>query len=104
EMAASLASGIGRRVRYVDVDPATYRTWEFAGANELGNMLQFKRDFEEVFCATRSLEKSKQLNPSLQTFDQWLARHAGEFRVSRELAPSALFSADRWARQICRLA
>ena len=66
---ANLNLRVNGRSHTVDVDPATYRTWEFAGANELGNMLQFKRDFEEVFCATRSLEKSKQLNPSLQTFD-----------------------------------
>jgi uncharacterized protein YbjT (DUF2867 family) len=81
EMAASFTKALGRPVRYVDVDPAVYRTWDFAGAAELSNMIQFKRDFEREFCSARSLERSRQLNPSLQTFDQWLERHRGEFRA-----------------------
>ena len=80
-MTASLARALGRPVRYVDVDPARYRTWDFPGAAELSNMLQFKRDFEQVYCGSRSVERSRQLNPALQTFDQWLARRASEFRV-----------------------
>jgi hypothetical protein len=43
-------------------------------------MLQFKRDFNELFCGVRSIERSLQLNPQMQTFDGWLARHGGEFR------------------------
>jgi uncharacterized protein YbjT (DUF2867 family) len=81
QMAASLSSALGRPVRYVDVDPASYRTWDFPGAAELSNMLQFKRDFERVYCGSRSVERSRQLNPALQTFDQWLSRHAGEFNL-----------------------
>lgn len=81
QMAASLTKALGRRVLYLDVDPAAYRTWDFPGAAELSNMLQFKRDFEDAFCGARSLDRSKQLNPALQSFDEWLARHAGEFRV-----------------------
>jgi hypothetical protein len=76
-----MTKALGRRVRYVDVDPAVYRTWDFTGAAELSNMLQFKRDFADVFCEARSVERSRQLNPQLQTFDQWLARHAGDFRL-----------------------
>ena len=70
-----LGRAIGRSVRYVDVDPAVYRTWDFPAAAELSNMLQFKRDFQHVFCASRSVERSKQLNPALQAFDDWLSRH-----------------------------
>jgi len=81
EMAASLTKALGRPVRYMDVDPAVYRTWDFPGAAELSNMLQFKRDFEPVFCGARSLERSRQLNPALQTFEQWLARHSREIPV-----------------------
>jgi uncharacterized protein YbjT (DUF2867 family) len=81
QMAAAMTHALGRPVRYVDVDPAVYRTWDFPGAAELSNMIQFKRDFADVFCAARSPERSRQLNPALQTFEQWLARHAGEFRL-----------------------
>ena len=82
QMADGLARAIGRPVRYVDVDPAVYRTWDFPAAPELSNMLQFKRDFQHVFCGSRSVERSRQLNPALQTFDEWLSRHGAALRGS----------------------
>jgi len=80
QIASSLTKALGRQVRYLDVDPAKFRAWDFPGAAELSNMLQFKRDFEDVFCGNRSVERSRQLNPALQTFDAWLSRHASEFQ------------------------
>jgi hypothetical protein len=41
-------------------------------------MFQFKRDFNADFCAARSVEQSRALNPGLMTFEQWLADHASE--------------------------
>ena len=82
QMADGLGRTIGRPVRYVDVDPAVYRTWDFPAAAELSNMLQFKRDFQHVFCGSRSVERSRQLNPSLQTFAEWLERHRDELRAA----------------------
>ena len=52
--------------------PEVYRGFGFPGAEDLGNMFQFKRDFESYYCGARSLEVSRSLNPALQTFDQWL--------------------------------
>jgi uncharacterized protein YbjT (DUF2867 family) len=75
ELASSLSAALGQRVVYSDVAPEIYRTFDFPGAQDLSNMFQFKRDFQDVFCRTRSVELSRQLNPSLQTFDQWLATH-----------------------------
>jgi uncharacterized protein YbjT (DUF2867 family) len=75
EMAAALSRALGQQVRYNDVPPEVYRGFGFPGAEELGHMFQFKRDFESYFCGARSLEFSRSLNPSLQTFDQWLARN-----------------------------
>jgi hypothetical protein len=59
------------------VPPEAYRKFGFPGAEDLGNMFQFNRDFADAFCAARSLEASRSLNPELQTFDQWLARNKG---------------------------
>ena len=73
EMAAALSRALGQQVRYNDVPPEVYRGFGFPGADDLGNMFQFKRDFESYFCGARSLEFSRSLNPSLETFDQWLA-------------------------------
>jgi uncharacterized protein YbjT (DUF2867 family) len=77
EMAAALTRALGREVRYNDVPPEAYRKFGFPGAEDLGNMFQFNRDFADAFCAARSLEVSRALNPELQTFDQWLARNKG---------------------------
>jgi len=51
-------------------DPAT-----FPGADDIGNMFQFKRDCNEDYCGARSVEFSRQLNPDLQTLDAWLAEN-----------------------------
>jgi hypothetical protein len=38
-------------------------------------MFQFKRDFNDYFCGARNLEVARRLNPSLETFEQWLAQN-----------------------------
>ena len=73
QMAAGLTRALGQEVVYNDVPPEVYRSFGFPGAEDLGNMFQFKRDFEEYYCGARSLETSRRLNPSLQTFESWLA-------------------------------
>ena len=76
EMAAALTHALGREVRHLDVTPDVYRSFGFPGADDLGNMFQFKRDFNADFCAARSVEMSRALNPRLQTFAQWLGANA----------------------------
>lgn len=78
EMARSLSLALGEAVLYNDVSPDDYRGLGFPGAADLGNMFQFKRDFNEYFCGARDIALSRELNPELQTFEQWLARYAGE--------------------------
>jgi uncharacterized protein YbjT (DUF2867 family) len=73
EMAAALGRALGQEVRYNDVPPDVYRGFGFPGAEDLGNMFQFKRDFQDVYCGNRNLDKVRELHPSLQTFDAWLA-------------------------------
>ena len=73
EMAAALGSALGQEVRYVAVPFDVYRGLDFPGAADLGNMFQFKHDFNEYYCRVRNLSVSRALNPSLQTFADWLA-------------------------------
>lgn len=75
QMAGSLSKALGQEVRYNAVSPEAYRGFGFPGAEDLGNMFQFKHDFEQVFCAARNIEISRALNPALQTFDTWLDRN-----------------------------
>lgn len=72
EMAQALSRALGRQVVYNAVSPETYRGFGFPGADDLGNMFQMKRDFNEAFRRPRSLEGSRALNPRLQTFERWL--------------------------------
>jgi uncharacterized protein YbjT (DUF2867 family) len=75
QMAATLSRSLGQEVRYNDVDPNVYRSFGFPGADDIGNMFQFKRDFEKEFCGARSVDFSRKLNPELQSFDAWLAKN-----------------------------
>ncbi|HAP39892.1 MAG TPA: nucleoside-diphosphate sugar epimerase [Nitrospira sp.] len=76
QMASALTKALGREVRYQAVPPEVYRTFGFPGADDLGNMFQFKRDVNAVFCAAREPAIARALNPGLQTFAQWLDRNA----------------------------
>jgi uncharacterized protein YbjT (DUF2867 family) len=73
QMAAALTRALGREVRYNDVPPEVFRGFGFPGADDVGNMFQFYRDFAEPFGAARNLDVARGLNPALQTFDAWLA-------------------------------
>jgi uncharacterized protein YbjT (DUF2867 family) len=82
DMAAAFSRSLGQTVEYVAMDPAAYRALGFPGADDLGNMFQFYRDFNNDFMAARSVEKSRKLNPGLQSFEQWLRAHAGQVKVA----------------------
>jgi uncharacterized protein YbjT (DUF2867 family) len=75
EMAAAMTKAFGQPVRYNAVTPEQYRAFGFKGADDLGNMFQFNRDFSEAFCGARNLADARSLNPKLQTFEVWLARN-----------------------------
>jgi uncharacterized protein YbjT (DUF2867 family) len=75
EMAAALTRALGQEVRYNAVPPELYRSFGFPGAEDMGNMFQFKRDFSDYFRGVRDVHFARMLNPELQTFEEWLARH-----------------------------
>ncbi len=77
EMASAMSQVLGEEVRYNDVPPEVYRGLGFPGAEDLGNMFQFKRDFNDYYCGARDLAETKALNPSVQSFEQWLERNKG---------------------------
>ncbi len=73
EMADAMTKAVGQEVIYNNVTPDTYRSFGFPGADDLGNMFQFYRDFDEHVNTVRDVTYSKELNPELKNFDQWLA-------------------------------
>jgi uncharacterized protein YbjT (DUF2867 family) len=78
QMAASLTSALGQEVQYNAVPFEMYRSFDFPGADDLGNMFQVKHDFESDFCGARNLETTRALNSELQTFEAWLAQNGSK--------------------------
>jgi hypothetical protein len=76
-----MSRALGVEVVYQYVPPETYRKLGFPGADDLGNMFQFKRDFNGDFRAARNVEFARSLNPELQDFKTWLSRNAAKIPV-----------------------
>ena len=76
DMAKALSKALGEEVHYNEITPEVYRSFGFPGADDLGNMFQFYRDFDAVCNSTRDVQFSKELNPELQSFEMWLAENA----------------------------
>jgi len=75
QMAAVFTEVLGQEVRYNNVSPEAYRGFGFPGADDLGNMFQFKRDFEDYYSGARNPDFARSLNPSLQNFKMWLTQN-----------------------------
>jgi len=72
QFAEAFTKAFGKEVVYAPVTAEVYRGFGFPGADDMGNMYQFKAEFEKDYCNSRSIELAKTLNPSLQTFESWL--------------------------------
>ena len=48
-MAAALTRALGEEVRYNAVPPDVFRGFGFPGADDIGNMFQFKSEFEDYY-------------------------------------------------------
>lgn len=73
EFAAGFTKELGEPVEYNEVSPAAYRGFGFPGAEDIGNRFQYKRDFEDAYRGARDLDLTRELNPEVQIFEQWLA-------------------------------
>jgi hypothetical protein len=63
------------------VEPAVYRTFNFPGADDLGNMFQFKADFEGEYCKARDVENTRKLDPELLSFTSWLRKNKERMQI-----------------------
>jgi uncharacterized protein YbjT (DUF2867 family) len=75
QMAKAFSHKLGEEVVYNDVPASVYRSFGFPGADDMGNMFQFKADFEEYYCGVRNINATKELNPELLNFDTWLEQN-----------------------------
>jgi len=81
QMAESLSKALGEEVGYNAVPFDVYRSFGFPGADDVGNMFQFKHDFSDDFCGARSIEFSKSLNPDLKSFNDWLKENVSKIPI-----------------------
>jgi len=82
QMAVHLSTALGEHVTYHAVTPEQFRGFEFPGADELGNMWQFKRDFEGAYASRRNMERVKSLHPGIANFATWLAANKTRIPVA----------------------
>jgi uncharacterized protein YbjT (DUF2867 family) len=82
QMSEKLSKGLGIVVKYHAVEAGAYRGLGFPGADEMGNMFQVFRDFEKEVLGARSIDVTRSLNPSVQTFDQWLAKNKSKIPLA----------------------
>jgi uncharacterized protein YbjT (DUF2867 family) len=80
QMAKKLGAALGEEVRYQDVPLEVARSSGAPGADDVTNMFQFYQDFEKEGLELRSVERSRQLNPELKSFDQWLKENASRLQ------------------------
>jgi uncharacterized protein YbjT (DUF2867 family) len=87
EMGDKLSKGLGIPAPYYHAAEADeYRGYGFPGADEMGNMFQYYRDFDKEFFALRDVNTARALNPSLQTFDQFIAQNKDKIKAATEPA------------------
>ena len=72
EMAQKFSRAFGKPVRYNAVPFDVFRGLGFPGAEDVGNMFQFYTEFADMVGKTRDVAASRELNPELQSFDEWL--------------------------------
>jgi len=75
KMAETLSKVLGIEVLYNEITPDAFRSFGYPGAEDMGNMLQYKRDNEEEYCKLRNLDFSRSLNPELMTFENWAIKN-----------------------------
>jgi len=81
QMAEKLSRALGEEVTYYPMDPDAYRALGFPGADLIGNMFHFKRDFEAEYVGPRDHGLARELNPDLQSFEEWLAENAARIPI-----------------------
>jgi uncharacterized protein YbjT (DUF2867 family) len=75
EFAAIMSKVYEEGVTYYAPSPDEYRSYGFPGADDLGNMFQFKQEFEADYVGARDIERTRQLDPELLTFEEWLTEN-----------------------------
>jgi uncharacterized protein YbjT (DUF2867 family) len=78
QLAERFSKVLGEPVGYYPVPFDVFRAQPFPLAVELGNMFQYYAEVPQ-FNEARDVDAVRELNPQLQTFEQWLTAHKDAF-------------------------
>ncbi len=81
QIAKALSNALGQEIHYNAVPPEVFRSFDFPGADDLGNMFQFWTDFENDYRGARDPKVARELNPNIQTLDSWLAANKNRIPI-----------------------
>jgi uncharacterized protein YbjT (DUF2867 family) len=79
EIAEKFSKALGRPVRYQPVSFDAFRKSGMPLAEEVGNMFQFYVDFESEALSSRDIARTRDLDPELLSFDEWLSQNKSKF-------------------------
>jgi uncharacterized protein YbjT (DUF2867 family) len=78
ELAAKFTAALGEKVVYQPIALGDLRASGQPFAVELANTFQFYSDASEYFTGVRNLDLVRDLNPALESLDDWLEEHRHE--------------------------
>ncbi len=81
QMADAFSKTVNTKINYNNVPPSVFRSFGFPGAEDLGNMFQFKAEFEKEYCGARDIDQTRELNPDLLSFDEWLEKNKALIKI-----------------------
>jgi uncharacterized protein YbjT (DUF2867 family) len=81
QYAQKLGAALGEPVRFQSVPYGVFRTLEMPAAEELANMFQYYGDFDQEFTGARDLDRLREINPELRSFDAWLDENASKLQA-----------------------
>jgi uncharacterized protein YbjT (DUF2867 family) len=82
QYAAKLSAALGETVRFQSVPYDAFRALDMPVAAEIANMFQYYGDFDQEFTGARDLDRIREINPALKSFDAWLADNAAKIQVA----------------------
>lgn len=84
-LTAALRDTLGEEITYQPLTWDEYRALQFPLAVEIANMFQFYAEDSTRFTGERDLAKVRELNPALQSLEEWLGKHKHDFKLEPTL-------------------
>ncbi|MFF5521859.1 NmrA/HSCARG family protein [Streptomyces coeruleorubidus] len=82
QYAEKLAGVLGEPVRFQAVPYDVFRSFGVPAGDEIANMFQYYGDFDQEFTGARDLDRLREINSELKSFDAWLAENGSKIQVS----------------------